>query len=136
MSTPDFYHTSEHLCLGRGTKSVKCKICRGKIEKGQKYTAISGKWEGDFDAFNVHSACMKIMDDCCGYCVSTLGFHDDETPPFTELVDFAREDFHNGGGKPLEYWPEGVPVTYEGLREHVKASAAARRGTEPVAEAA
>ena len=121
MCAPDFYHTKDHVCSGRSEKVTKCKICRGEIEKGQKYTAVSGVWEGDFNAFKVHASCMKVMDDCCGYCVSTLNFNDDETPPFTELVDFAREDFRRGGCSPLEYWPQGVPVTYTGLRDHAKA---------------
>lgn len=57
-------------------KDHRCHECGAVICRGERYTYVSGKWDGDFDAFKICRACDDLRARCDLAC-----------SPYGELAD-------------------------------------------------
>jgi hypothetical protein len=116
MCVPDFYREAAHVCQGRSKQTLRCCHCAGEIIAGDRYFAISGRWDGEFSRRCAHGVCHEI------FCVCASQWRGDpaEGPSIDGglIEDALEETIANRGAAP-GYWPEGVPVSAEGLRGHV-----------------
>lgn len=71
--SPEFYNETYH----KAAKEHCCDECGDKIEVGERYQYISGKWDGDFMTFKTCEICARIRDDYCA--------------PLTMLNEYLRE---------------------------------------------
>ncbi len=81
---PAFYQEAERTCR----KPRKCSECRRVIDAGERYTAISGKWDGDFCAFSVCPHCeaatayIRAVAACWCYYLGARWFPEDGNEEF------------------------------------------------------
>ena len=103
----------------RARKEYKCCECFGKILAGTHYHAITGKWDGDVTTYRLHVTCNKIAEEARTFFRTQVGLSWDELPGIGELVERAREDADEGDYIP-PYWPAGVWISTDALRNHVR----------------
>jgi len=46
-------------------KEHECELCGGKINKGERYSYESGKYDGGFFVRKLHLDCYNILDEYC-----------------------------------------------------------------------
>jgi hypothetical protein len=114
---PEFMTETTYVKSQRG-KPRKCCECCGPIVPGQSYVLLRGSWSGDFQTFYYHVQCRAISEAQSHFLQTEAGRYQDELPAIGDMIDEAREDLA-GCGKAPPYWPDGVEVSYEGLRAFV-----------------
>ena len=122
---PEFFTETWRVCSGRGKKIFRCEECRGEITKGEKYLAISGKWDGEMGEYRFHGICKEISD-AQRVSLRATGLRWEDMPAFGEMVEWAGEDVVKTGLPPL-YWPKGVDVCVQALSEYVALSKRERK---------
>jgi hypothetical protein len=78
---PEFYSVRNPTAR----KDRKCQECGGTIAKGEKYTYIAGKWEGDFSTFVDCSKCEALRQ----YCVSEEFYPEDGSDPDCSAIFYG-----------------------------------------------
>jgi hypothetical protein len=73
-------------------KEHRCCECRHKIQKGERYCYIKGKWDGEFSTFRQHllcrEACMTLRDTLMGgECLLFGELGDEGSKPWTTALD-------------------------------------------------
>ncbi len=56
--SPEFYE--ERLILA-ARKAHQCVECFKPISPGERYTRVSGKWDGEVDNYHFHSGCYELV---------------------------------------------------------------------------
>lgn len=56
---PEFYSRK----IRRARKQHECSECGDKINPGERYEYVSGKWDGYFDVFHTCETCKRIRED-------------------------------------------------------------------------
>ena len=116
---PDFMTETTYVKSQRG-KPRNCCECCGPITTGQSYVLLRGAWSGDFQTYYYHVQCRAISEAQSHYLQTVGGRHQDELPAIGDMIDEAREDFSASGNLVPSYWPDGVEVSYDGLRAFVE----------------
>jgi hypothetical protein len=83
---PEFVR-EEHF---NARKQHECCECLGKIEPGESYRVVSGKWDGHFDQFKTCEQCLRVllMVDC--QCIPFGELHEELNCSEYEGIDFAE----------------------------------------------
>jgi len=119
---PEFYRETKHKKSERG-KVHKCDECKGKIVNGDRYVKIKGVWDGDFNVFYRHTFCHDLFDKLVKY-VNEDGASLYDQPSIGGLLEETWNYTENDHIP--SYWPDGVPVSYEGLRGYIEAARVTR----------
>ena len=113
---PEFYTET----YPKGRKEHRCEECGGTIRKGQRHFAIPGKWSGIVQTIRQHLLCHELWIKCREEQES-WGLCGDELLAFGGLF----EDLEQGGVTP-DWWPTGVSVSREALREFERSEASSK----------
>lgn len=75
----------------RARKQYVCCECGGKIEPKEQYEYVFGKWGSYLDTYRTCMACVALRRKIELIEVGHGCYASDSVPPFTELIDAARE---------------------------------------------
>lgn len=96
---PEFCHHE----IRKARKQHKCYECRRKIEPGERYEHVSGKWDGGLASMSVCLDCVSIRkaffldgftyggiwEDFIGYLQETIGCGNDAYFPWSKLSELT-----------------------------------------------
>jgi len=80
----------------RARKEHRCCDCGTLIRPGERYTLVSGKWDGEFETFAICQSCDDLRSRCDLACTSYGDLADgvywrlEDNPQDMELLAFER----------------------------------------------
>jgi hypothetical protein len=84
-SSPDFYSVKNVLSA---RKAHRCLECKGKIDAGEKYERVAGKWDGNFSTAKTCAHCVELRDYVLAHVPCFCWYH---TDLLNGAIDCARD---------------------------------------------
>ncbi len=85
----------------KARKNHKCCECREVINKGDKYTYLSGIWNGEPADFKQCQKCVLLIEEAWALS-QDFGFMPDEGPPLGEFLGWVADYGEQDGSNPMK----------------------------------